>query len=115
MAITASKFITAKTVAALNALIATEIAADRHPAGQLLVTRTKEYPAQYELGIRIDSTADQEYTAFTVVEAATLADLGTKLTTEIAAARLPVGDPVSVVANERYQARYFQATATLAP
>lgn len=114
MPITASKLITASTVAALNALIAAEITADRHPGGQLLVVRTKEYPAKYDLSLRIDSTADQEYTAYRIIEADSAAEMTTKLATEIAASRLPVGDPVAVVANERYQARYFQATATKA-
>jgi len=115
MAVTASKYIVASSIAALNTAIAAEIAASRYPVGNVIVSRTHGYPAKFDYAQRIDTGATA-VTQYKVLEANSIADLGTQLTAEIAASRLPVGDPtvVSVGPDGTFKNRFYQATATAA-
>lgn len=112
MAVTASKLIAASSIAALNAAIATEIAATRYPVGQVIATRTKEYPAKYEFAQRIDTGATA-MVGYKVLEATSAADLTAQLATQIAAGYLPVGDPISIQVGAPgvYKAHYYQAVS----
>lgn len=112
MSVTATKFITAATAAALNTAIAAEIAASRYPVGRPIITRVKQYPAKLSFSQRIDTGATA-VAEFRLIEADSLDALTTSLTTEIAAGRLPSGDPIQVnVGNQEYGPwKFYQATA----
>ena len=117
MAISTYKMNTANSVAALNTLLVAEIAASRMPFGQLLVERAQEYPARFKYSIAT-CTGGVAVTAFKVVEADSPANLAAAITTEIAAARLPMGDPITIDAGNAdgtisHRHKYYQCTGTL--
>lgn len=118
MAISTYKMNSASTIAALNALLAIEIAASRMPFGQVLIERVQEYPARFKFSMA-SATGGVAVSAFNVVEADSPAELAVAITTEIAASRLPVGDPITINTSNgdgltKNKQKYFQSTATAA-
>lgn len=108
MAITANKYVSAKNVAALNALIVIEIAASRYPNGGPSIRQTQAYPPILEISLGC-ATGGTSTVGWKLLQSASLTDLATQVTAQIALGYLPTGDLIAFQPDLEAKPQYFQA------